>query len=191
MPRDIGTSTGVNETVGAPWRRRRGGSAAISGVCRCPPPTPYALAEPISSEPSRCGLSDAAGAGGSAGGDDDDVVAVDQPAGDRGQQGQRGRGRVAAGHGDPPGAGEHARADRAARAARTARCRRAASRRTAPRPPGRSAGSPRRSRRPAVVGAERLGDRGRGAVRQRQEDDVVAGQRLGRRSPRRPGRPAG
>ena len=57
MPRDMGTSTGVNETVGetAPqWAR----FWVISGVCRCTPPTPYALAEPISSEPSRWGLSD-------------------------------------------------------------------------------------------------------------------------------------
>ena len=28
----------------------------ISGVCRWVPPTPYALAEPITSEPSRLGL---------------------------------------------------------------------------------------------------------------------------------------
>ena len=28
----------------------------ISGVCRCVPPTPYALAEPITSEPSRFGF---------------------------------------------------------------------------------------------------------------------------------------
>ena len=28
----------------------------ISGVCRCTPPTPYALALPMISLPSRCGL---------------------------------------------------------------------------------------------------------------------------------------
>ena len=65
-------------------------------MCRCPPPTPYALAEPISSAPSRCGLSDLPAPGRAAGRDHDDVVPVDQPAGDRGQQGERGRGRVAA-----------------------------------------------------------------------------------------------
>ena len=56
MPRDIGTSTGVKQTRGAaaPQCARFWTS---SGMCRCPPPTPYALADPISSEPSRCGLS--------------------------------------------------------------------------------------------------------------------------------------
>ena len=56
MPRDIGTRTGVNDTVGAeaPHDAR---FWMISGVCRCTPPTPYALADPISSEPSRWGFS--------------------------------------------------------------------------------------------------------------------------------------
>ena len=55
MPRDIGTSTGVKDTDGAaaPQARKFWSS---SGVCRCTPPTPYALAEPISSAPSRCGF---------------------------------------------------------------------------------------------------------------------------------------
>ena len=30
----------------------------ISGVCRCTPPTPYGLMLPITSDPSRLGLSD-------------------------------------------------------------------------------------------------------------------------------------
>ena len=57
MPRDIGTRTGVNETEGAvaPQARK---FCSSSGVCRCTPPTPYALADPISSEPSRCGFSE-------------------------------------------------------------------------------------------------------------------------------------
>ena len=57
MPRDIGTSTGVKDTVGAaaPQCAR---FWIISGVCRCTPPTPYALAEPISSDPSRWGFRD-------------------------------------------------------------------------------------------------------------------------------------
>jgi hypothetical protein len=47
----------VNDTVTvAPATAER--FCAISGVCRCAPPTPYALAEPITSEPSRCGLSE-------------------------------------------------------------------------------------------------------------------------------------
>ena len=51
IPRDIGTSTGVKDTVtGAPAADR---FCTISGVCRCTPPTPYADAAPITSEPSR------------------------------------------------------------------------------------------------------------------------------------------
>ena len=55
MPRDIGTSTGVNETLtSASVSSRR--FCLISGVCRWVPPTPYAPAEPITSEPSRWAL---------------------------------------------------------------------------------------------------------------------------------------
>ena len=42
------TRTGSGLTVARFW--------TISGVCRCPPPTPYAVAEPMTSEPSRWGL---------------------------------------------------------------------------------------------------------------------------------------
>jgi hypothetical protein len=56
MPRDIGTSTGVKDTDGAEAPQAMK-FCRSSGVCRCTPPTPYALAEPISSEPSRCGFS--------------------------------------------------------------------------------------------------------------------------------------
>ena len=57
MPRDIGASTGVNDTFTlVPATAAR--FCTISGVWRWVPPTPYALAEPITSEPSRCGLSD-------------------------------------------------------------------------------------------------------------------------------------
>lgn len=55
MPRGIGTSSGVKLT-------RTGPSTSperlwvISGVWRCTPPTPYALALPITSLPSRCGF---------------------------------------------------------------------------------------------------------------------------------------
>ena len=56
IPRDIGTRTGVNETDGcsAPQAVK---FCSSSGVCRWTPPTPYALAEPISSAPSRFGFS--------------------------------------------------------------------------------------------------------------------------------------
>ena len=55
IPRDIGTRTGVKETDGrsAPQVRK---FCSSSGVCRWTPPTPYALAEPISSAPSRFGF---------------------------------------------------------------------------------------------------------------------------------------
>ena len=57
MPRDMGTSVGVNEmlTAGAPAARR---FCAISGMCRCDPPTAYGCADPSASDASRCGLSD-------------------------------------------------------------------------------------------------------------------------------------
>ena len=52
IPRDIGVSTGVKLTlIGRPAAAER--FWVISGVCRCAPPTPYALAEPMTSEPSR------------------------------------------------------------------------------------------------------------------------------------------
>ena len=57
MPRGIGASTGVKLTAtGLPAAADR--FCTISGVCRCTPPTPYADSEPITSAPSRCGLSD-------------------------------------------------------------------------------------------------------------------------------------
>jgi hypothetical protein len=47
----------VNDTVtGRPAAAVR--DCAISGVCRWPPPTPYADAEPMTSDASRCGLSE-------------------------------------------------------------------------------------------------------------------------------------
>src|SRR5699024_10205613 len=55
IPRAVGTSTGVNEMLGsiAPAARR---FCNISGVWRWAPPTPYGVADPISSAPIRCGL---------------------------------------------------------------------------------------------------------------------------------------
>ena len=55
MPRGIGTSSGVKLTVTVPSVRPER-FWVISGVCRCTPPTPYALALPMTSQPSRCGL---------------------------------------------------------------------------------------------------------------------------------------
>src|SRR5437763_12619040 len=55
MPRGIGASTGVKDTVTfSPATAER--FWANSGVWRWAPPTPYALAEPITSELSRFGL---------------------------------------------------------------------------------------------------------------------------------------
>ena len=55
MPRGIGTSTGVKETVtGPPATAPR--FCSISGVWRCTPPTPYADTLPITSEPRRFDL---------------------------------------------------------------------------------------------------------------------------------------
>ena len=57
MPRGIGTRTGVKLTV--TWCSVRAARFwTISGVCRWTPPTPYAEALPITSLPSRCGLTD-------------------------------------------------------------------------------------------------------------------------------------
>jgi hypothetical protein len=56
IPRGIGASTGVNDTqTRSPATPER--FWLISGLCRCVPAAPYTLAEPITSEPSRCGLS--------------------------------------------------------------------------------------------------------------------------------------
>ena len=55
MPRDMGTSTGVNESVasGPPATPR---FCTISGMCRWMPPTWYADADPMISLASRFGL---------------------------------------------------------------------------------------------------------------------------------------
>ena len=57
MPRGIGARTGVKLTATVlPATTDR--FWTISGVCRWTPPTPYAARAPITSAPSRCGLSD-------------------------------------------------------------------------------------------------------------------------------------
>ena len=134
------------EADARPCRRRaRTRFWVISGVCRCTPPTPYALALPMTSLPSRCGL-----------------AALPAPlvpeAATTTTSGSTSRRRRPG-----PGSGwrrsgssrvrrsgsrrRSARAGRAARAGRRARCRRGRRRRTSPRRPGRRAGSRRRSRR--------------------------------------------
>ena len=57
MPRAMGTSVGVKEIVtsAAPADRR---FCAISGMCRCVPPTAYGWAAPSASLASRCVLRD-------------------------------------------------------------------------------------------------------------------------------------
>jgi hypothetical protein len=55
MPRDIGTSTGVNEMVGSTRPAQRS-ACAISGMWRCTPPTEYGFAEPRISLARRCAL---------------------------------------------------------------------------------------------------------------------------------------
>src|SRR3954464_12189234 len=57
IPRLIGTRVGVKLTLTAvPAACDR--FWIISGVCRCTPPTPYALTEPMTSLPSRFGFGD-------------------------------------------------------------------------------------------------------------------------------------
>src|SRR5690625_7810353 len=57
IPRDIGTSVGVNDTVvGVPAARER--FCSISGICRCAPATAYGVAAPMTSLANRCVLSD-------------------------------------------------------------------------------------------------------------------------------------
>ena len=188
MPRDIGTSSGVKLTETG---RRSAFERfwVISGVCRCPPPTPYALTLPITSLPSRCGLAalpaplvpEAATTTSSG---------SHQLLGDGGQQGERGDGRVAAGHRDPGGAAQQVALAREARAGRRARCRRGCRRRTC----SHSAGSSSRKSAPqsmTTVSSGSCAATSAGlAVRQAEEDDVVAGEGLRRWSPRAPGRRA-
>ena len=57
MPRGIGARVGVKETVTSP-RPQAERFCSISGVCRWTPPTPYGDIAPMTSAPSRWGLSD-------------------------------------------------------------------------------------------------------------------------------------
>ena len=104
MPRDIGASTGVKLT-----RTRLSVSRArfcsISGVWRWTP-TPYALAEPITSDAEQVRLERLAGARRARHRDDDDVGGVDQTRRDGRCEGQRRDRRVAAWDGDPARPGQ-------------------------------------------------------------------------------------
>ena len=126
------------------------------------------------------GLERLAGARGAARRDHDDVLAVGEATGDRGQQCQGDRGRVAARNGDPAGAGQSGAlaGEFGQPIGPGAGVRRAVE------------GLPRlRVEQPVVgagvddehVGAEFGGQGGRGTVGQREEDHVVAGEGLCRR----------
>ena len=106
MPRAIGARVGVNETAAPAHPRPAARFCSISGVCRCTPPTPYGVIEPITSLPSRCGFSDLPAPEVPQAGDDHDVVGLEQPGGEARGERERDRGRVAPGHGDPAGAGQ-------------------------------------------------------------------------------------
>ncbi|GMA85373.1 hypothetical protein GCM10025868_06230 [Angustibacter aerolatus] len=105
MPRGIGASVGVNDTVtGTPAAAVR--FCSISGVCRCTPPTPYGDIEPMTSLASLRGLQAPARAGGAAGRDHHDVARLEQPGGEAGREGERDRRGVAARDGHPAGSGQ-------------------------------------------------------------------------------------
>ena len=105
MPRLIGASVGVKETVtGAPSALES--PCSISGVCRCPAADPVGAHRAHDLGADQVDLGGLAGPGGAGGGDDHDVVALQQLVAEAGSEGQQGRGRVAAGDGDPGGAAE-------------------------------------------------------------------------------------
>ena len=80
MPRGIGASVGVNETRDRLRRRPRRGTARSRGCAGGRRPRRTGVIEPMTSVPSRCGLSGPARAGRAGGGDDDDVVGSSRPA---------------------------------------------------------------------------------------------------------------
>ena len=91
-------------TVSAPASRRL---CSISGVCRWVPPTPYAVAEPITSEPSRLVLAPLPAPDVPVAATTTTSSVADQPLGHRRRESQRGCGREAAGNGDPGRPGQH------------------------------------------------------------------------------------
>ena len=179
MPRDIGTRTGVKDTVGrsAPQARK---FCSSSGVCRCDTADPVRAGRADQLRAEQVRLERPAGTGRPAGRHDDHVVGVGQARGDGGQQRQGGRRRVAAGNRDGPGAGQLVPLPGQLRQAVRPGAGMRACRRTAATPRRPPAGSPRRSRSPPSRGCSSAAMRCRGPVRQGQEDDVVPGQHLRR-----------
>ena len=175
MPRGIGASTGVNDSVRRAaglldLRARAGARRPCTATGR---PSPRCRAGAASAAP--------AGAGGAAGRDDHDVVGLDQPGGDQRRERQDRRDRVAAGVGDPRRGG-----DRGALAGQLGQAvgpgagvRRRRS--TARRRRRRSAGGRRRGRRLRTDSGSCGGQRAGRAVRQGEEDQVGVGRASGRR----------
>ena len=191
MPRVIGARVGVKETVtGSPAGGARG-SGSSRGCAGGRRRRRTALIEPMTSLPSRCGLSalpapevPEAATTTASGSASPAAYAGNERQGDGGRDSSRGR-RCAwcprsasrwpgqLGQAVGPGAGVRA------------------SRRTSPSRPGRCSrkSAPQSTTRTSV--AELLGDGGGLPVRQREEDDVVPGERLGGGLGAAPGRPAG
>ena len=121
MPRDIGTSTGVNDTDGsdAPQAAKfckQLGSVAMDAAHAVGTRGPHEL----SAQQMR--LERAARTRGAAGRNDDDIPAGGQTGSDSRQQRQSRRRRIAPGNRDRTRSGSACPVDRAARATRTARC---------------------------------------------------------------------
>ena len=159
----------------------------ISGVCRCTPPTPYGARRTHHLGAQQVRLGRLARAGRAGHGVDDDL-GLGQAGGERGEERERRRRRVAAGDGDPRGRRAGRRAPRAARAGRRATRRRGAA---VPALPGAGVGEP-------VVGAAvdhehvvaelrgQLGGAGRAAGRGRRRRGRRASPGWSRRAPGRP-----
>ena len=112
MPRGIGASTGVNDSVTS-TPAAAVSDCSISGVCWCTPPALYVDRAPMTSLACRCCRGGAAGARRTGGGDHDDVGRLDQAGCEQRREGQRHRRGVAARVGHPartrqrgPGAGQ-------------------------------------------------------------------------------------
>ena len=162
MPRDIGTSTGVKDTVG-------GSAPQASEVLQQLRGVPVHAADPVRAgrpdqlRPEQVRLERPAGARGPAGRHDDHVVGVGQARGDGGHQRQGCRRRIAAGNGDRSGRRPACPADPAAPAGRTARCRHVPCRRTR----CQAAGSSSRKSAPQSITTARVAARRRERPRPR------------------------
>ena len=106
MPRAIGARVGVNETRDRLAAGGRRGTARPRGCAGGPPPTPYGDIEPITSEPSRCGLSERPAPDVPEAATTTTSSGSSSPAAKPGARARPIGGRVAAGHGDPARAGQ-------------------------------------------------------------------------------------